>query len=74
MPLNVKCIKCGRRGNLTIKKTKTRTKYYQYYYVQHYRKENDKIEWCYLGSYDRLPEKYKEKINENQTIHKTLIM
>lgn len=69
MTLSVKCVKCGRVGSLTVKKTKTRDKYYQYYYTQHYLKENNKIEWCYIGSYDKLPEEYKEKIDEIQTIH-----
>ena len=43
MPISVKCIKCDREGNLTTKKTKTRDKYYEYYYVQHYQRENDKV-------------------------------
>ena len=63
----VKCIKCGRIGNLTIKKTKSHGTTYEYYYVQHYIKETNKIEWCYLGRYDNLAEEYKEKL---QDIHK----
>jgi len=39
----VKCIKCGRIGNLTIKKTKTREVTYEYYYIQHYIKEQIRL-------------------------------
>ena len=69
----IKCIKCGRIGNLTIKKTKTRGVTYQYYYVQHYIKETNKIEWCYLGSLNKLPEEYKRTLQEdrNYTQHYT---
>ena len=63
----VTCIKCGRIGNLTTKKSKTRGVTYEYYYIQHYIKETHKIEWCYLGSYDKLPEEYKSLIRK--TIH-----
>jgi hypothetical protein len=61
----IKCIKCGRIGNLTIKKTKTRGVTYQYYYVQHYIKETDKIEWCYLGPLNKLPEEYRKTLQED---------
>ena len=60
----VKCMKCGRIGNLTIKKTKTRGVTYEYYYIQHYIKETDKIEWCYLGPYEKLSEEYKKTLQE----------
>ena len=63
----VTCARCGKIGNLTTKKTKTRGVTYEYYYVQHYLKETDKIEWCYLGSYDKLPREYREKLED---IHK----
>ena len=63
----VTCIKCGRRGNLTTKKTKTSGKTYEYYYVQHYIKETAKIEWCYLGLFKKLPEEYKELVKS--TVH-----
>lgn len=69
MPINVKCVKCGQEGNLTIKKTKTRGVMYEYYYLQHYIRETKKIEWCYIGSYSRLPGEYKDKVKENETIH-----
>ena len=73
--MRVKCVKCNRTGNLTIKKTKTRDTYYEYYYVQHYIKETGKIEWCYIGSYDKLPDKYKEMLKKdavhNSTQHYT---
>ena len=69
MPINVKCVKCGQVGNLTIKKTKTRGVMYKYYYLQHYIRETKKIEWCYIGSYNKLPREYKEQIREIRTIH-----
>jgi hypothetical protein len=65
----VKCIKCGRIGNLTIKKTKSHGTTYEYYYVQHYMKESDKIEWCYLGSYEGLPKEYERTLQKEKTIH-----
>jgi hypothetical protein len=65
----VKCIKCDRIGNLTIKKTKSHGTYYEYYYVQHYLKESNKIEWCYLGRYDSLPEDYRETLHKEKGIH-----
>ena len=65
----VKCIKCGRIGNLTIKKTKSHGTTYEYYYVQHYMKESNKIEWCYLGSYESLPEDYRETLQKDKPIH-----
>ena len=65
----VQCIKCGRTGNLTTKKTKSHGTTYEYYYIQHYIKETDKIEWCYLGKYDRLPQDYKDKLEQN-AVHK----
>jgi len=73
----VKCIKCGRIGNLTIKKTKSHGTNYEYCYIQHYIKETDKIEWCYLGSHNKLTQEYKNRLKKNnrnkeQTIHKTV--
>ena len=65
----VKCIKCGEIGNLTIKKTKSHGTTYEYYYVQHYIKETDKIRWCYLGRYETLPTEYKEILQKDRPIH-----
>ena len=65
----VKCIKCGEIGNLTIKKTKSHGTTYEYYYVQHYIKETDKIRWCYLGRYETLPTEYKEILQKDKAIH-----
>lgn len=65
----VKCIKCGRVGNLTIKKTKSHGTEYEYYYVRHYLNESDEIEWCYLGSYELLPKDYREKLQKDKPIH-----
>ena len=28
-----------------------------------------KVKWCYIGSESKLPEEYRLKINEDQTIH-----
>lgn len=61
------CVRCGRQGNLTTKKTKTSGKTYEYYYVQHYIKETAKIKWCYLGSFKNLPEEYKELVKSTVT-------
>ncbi len=69
MPINVKCVKCAQVGNLTIKKTKTRGVMYEYYYLQHYIRETKKIAWCYIGSYNKLPGEYKDKVKEIETIH-----
>ena len=75
--MQVKCIKCQRIGNLTTKKTKTRGLTYVYYYVQHFVKETSKIEWCYLGLLDKLPQEYLKLLetthkdyNYTQHIHK----
>jgi hypothetical protein len=68
----VKCIKCGEIGNLTIKKTKSHGTAYEYYYVQHYIKENDKIRWCYLGKYESLPTEYKEILQKEKVIHNNI--
>ena len=57
----------GRIGNLTIKKTKSHGTTYEYYYVQHYIKETDKIEWCYLGSYSKLSQEYKDKLEKTNS-------
>jgi hypothetical protein len=65
----VECIKCRGIGNLTIKKTKSHGTTYEYYYVQHYVKESDKIEWCYLGSYGLLPEDYRGTSQKDKAIH-----
>ena len=65
----VKCIKCNRIGNLTIKKTKSHGTTYEYYYVQHYLKETNKIEWCYLGRYDSLPEEYRRTLPKEEAVH-----
>ena len=69
MPINVKCVKCGQVGNLTIKKCKTRGIMYEYCYLQHYIRETKKIEWRYIGSYSKRPGKYKDKVKEIKTIH-----
>ena len=61
----------GRIGNLTIKKTKSHGATYEYYYVQHYIKETDKIEWCYLGSYNKLTQEYKDKLKKNNRNERT---
>jgi hypothetical protein len=47
---------------LTMKTTKSKGKTYRYYYVQHYLKGN-RTRWCYLGSYNDLPEEYRELIS-----------
>jgi hypothetical protein len=65
----IKCIKCGKIGNLTIKKTKNHGTTYEYYYVQHYIKETKKIRWCYSGRYKTLPTEYKETLQKDKATH-----
>ena len=62
-------MKCRRTGNLTTKKTKSHGTTYEYYYVPRYIKETDKIEWCYLGRCDKLPQGYKDKPKQSP-LHK----
>ncbi len=64
-------MKCGRTGNLTTKKTESHGITYEYYYVQRYIKETDKIEGCYLGRCDKLSQGYKDRLEQN-AIHKTI--
>ena len=69
MQLNVTWVKCEQEKNLTVKNTKSRGVVYEHYYLQHYIRESKKIAWCYIGSYSKLPEEYKDKIKEIKTIH-----
>ena len=61
--VNVTCTKCNREGSLTIKQTKSKGITYQYWYVEHH--IGDKIKWCYLGKYEKLPEDYKRLIHKD---------
>jgi len=36
---------------------------YEYWYVEHH--IGDKIKWCYLGKYEKLPEDYKKLIHKD---------
>jgi hypothetical protein len=61
--VNVLCIKCNRNGSLLIKQTWSKGKPYRYYYVEHH--IGNKIKWCYLGKYERLPDDYKQLIDRD---------
>lgn len=45
---------------------------YEYYYVQNYIKQSDKIRWCYLGRYETLPAEYKGILHKSKAIQKTI--
>ena len=44
-----------------------------YWYIEHH--IGNKIKWCYLGKYEKLPEEYKRLVTDTQTdtqnIHKS---
>ena len=72
--VKVQCIKCSREGSLVKKQTKSKGLSYEYWYVEHH--IGKKIKWCYLGKYEKLPEKYKGLIHKDtqtdtQNIHKS---
>jgi len=58
--VKVQCIKCNREGSLTKKQTRSKGITYEYWYIEHH--IGDKIKWCYLGKYEKLPEEYKRLI------------
>ena len=61
--VKVQCIKCNREGSLTKKQTKSKGITYVYWYVEHH--IGNKIKWCYLGKYEKLPEDYKRLIHKD---------
>ena len=61
--VKVQCIKCNREGSLTKKQTKSKGITYEYWYVEHHIR--DKIKWCYLGKYEKLPDAYKKLIHKD---------
>jgi hypothetical protein len=61
--VKVQCPKCNREGSLTKKKTQSKGKTYQYWYVEHH--IGNKIKWCYLGKYEKLPEEFKKLIHKD---------
>ena len=61
--VKVQCIKCSREGSLTKKQTKSKGITYEYWYVEHH--IGDKIKWCYLGKYEKLPDHYKSLIHKD---------
>lgn len=67
--MKVKCIKCGRKGTLGIKKTVSKGNVYRYYYLQHYDPESKKRTWCYLGKYSSLPDSYKVIIHKKGSLY-----
>lgn len=58
------CVKCQKMGNLTLKSTKRKEKIYPYYNVQHYMNGN-RNRWCYLGTYEDLPEEYRNLLTSS---------
>jgi hypothetical protein len=58
----VKCSKCRQEGSLVTKKTKSKNKWYKYYYIEHH--IGRKVKWCYLGKLNDLPEDYKDLIHK----------
>ena len=66
----VKCVKCGAMGTLTLKTSITKGKRYEYFYVQHTDLETYKKKWCYLGK--ELPSEYQNLIHKtnDEVIHK----
>jgi len=61
--VKVQCIKCNREGSLTKKQTKSKGITYVYWYIEHH--IENKIKWCYLGKYEKLPEEYKSLIHKD---------
>ncbi|RLG90870.1 MAG: hypothetical protein DRO36_05340, partial [Candidatus Hecatellales archaeon] len=61
--VQVICIKCGREGSLTKKQTVSKGITYEYWYVEHH--IGNKIKWCYLGKFEKLPEQYKQLIHKD---------
>jgi hypothetical protein len=61
--VNVICIKCKREGSLTKKQTISKGITYEYWYIEHH--IGDKIKWCYLGKYEKLPEEYKRLVHKD---------
>ena len=61
--VKVQCPKCNRKGSLTKKKTQSKGKTYQYWYIEHH--IGNKIKWCYLGKYEKLPEEFKKLIHKD---------
>ena len=61
--VNVQCIKCGKDGSLVQKQTKSKGRTYVYWYLEHH--IGDKIKWCYLGKYEKLPEAYWKLIHKD---------
>ncbi len=54
------CIKCGKKGSLLIKQTKTRGRTYRYWYVEHW--DGIKRSWCYIGRDKNLTEEYRKAV------------
>jgi len=68
--VKVQCIKCSREGSLTKKQTKSKGITYVYWYVEHH--IGNKIKWCYLGKYEKLPDAYKKLIHKDtQNVNET---
>jgi hypothetical protein len=56
-----------KEGTLIHKKSTSKGNVYRYFYVKHYQ---PKIQWCFLGKYEKLPQAYRElfeETNQRQT-------
>ena len=61
--VKIQCPKCDREGSLTTKKTISKGRIYRYWYIEHH--IGNKIKWCYLGKYKKLPEELKKLIHKD---------
>lgn len=55
---SVVCKKCGKRGSLTRKRTKSGRYMYEYWYVEHYNPLTSKRSWCYVGKIGKVLQLY----------------
>ena len=66
--MQVICIKCHNQGSLSLNHYKSKGHRYQYYGIQHYNSMTKKRHWCYLGTYESLPDQYKIMIHNKQIL------
>ncbi|MFX0202944.1 MAG: hypothetical protein ACFFCW_43125 [Candidatus Hodarchaeota archaeon] len=69
--MQVTCIKCHKHGSLSLNQYKSNGHIYKYYGIQHYDSDTKKRRWCYLGTYESLPDQYKTMIHKRQELSTT---
>jgi hypothetical protein len=69
--MHVNCIKCNKKGTLSLNHYKSHSHTYKYYGIQHYDPTTKKRRWCYLGKYESLPEPYKIVIHKKESLSTT---